>query len=88
MSSKKEISLSEATRKNELEEADRWLLELENTLRLAKGEPPLEKISELKDDETADLHNSTVDIKDPVVIEAGETMVDFIKLLEQQTASR
>ena len=88
MSSKKEISLSEATRKNELEEADRWLLELENTLRLAKGESPLEKISELKDDETADLHNSTVDIKDPVVIEAGETMVDFIKLLEQQTASR
>jgi carboxyl-terminal processing protease len=88
LNSKKEISLSEATRKNELEEADKWLLELENNLRLAKGEPPLEKISELKDDETVDLHNSTVDIKDPVVIEAGETMVDFIKLLEQKTASR
>ena len=35
-----------------------------------------------------DLHNATVDVKDPVVIEAGETMVDFIKLLEKKTASR
>jgi len=88
MTNKKEISLSEITRKNELEEADSWRLELENALRLSKGEAPLEKISDLKEDEDEVLHNATVDVKDPVVIEAGETMVDFIKLLEQKTASR
>jgi len=88
MRSKKEISLSENTRKKEREEADKWSLELENTLRLSKGEPPLEKISDLKTEDIGDRHNSKVDVKDPVVIEAGETMADFIELLEKKTASR
>ncbi len=88
MRSKKEISLSEKTRKKEREEADKWSLELENALRLGKGEPPLEKISDLKTEDVGDRHNSKVDVKDPVVIEAGETMADFIELLEKKTASR
>jgi carboxyl-terminal processing protease len=88
MRNKKEISLSEETRKKEQEDADKWRLELENALRLGKGEPPLEKVADLKEDDVMDLHNSTVDVKDPVVIEAGETMVDFIELLEKKTASR
>ncbi len=88
MRNKKEISLSEAKRKKELEDADKWRLELENALRLDKGEPPLENVADLKEDDAMDLHNSTVDVKDPVVIEAGETMADFIELLEKKTASR
>ncbi|MGB5882974.1 MAG: carboxy terminal-processing peptidase [Desulfobulbales bacterium] len=88
MRNKKEISLSEKTRKKEQEEADKWRLESENTLRLSKGEPPLDKVADLKEDAAMDLHNATVDVKDPVVIEAGETMVDFIELLEKKTASR
>ena len=88
MRNKKEISLSEKTRKKESEEADAWRLELENTLRLGKGEPPLEKISDLKEEEVADSHNSKVDLKDPVMIEAGGIMVDFIELLEKRAASR
>jgi carboxyl-terminal processing protease len=88
MIKKKEISLSENTRKKEREEADRWRLDLENALRLGKGEPPLEKISDSDEEEAEEIHNSIVDVKDPEVIEAGETMVDFIELLEKKTAFR
>jgi len=88
MIKKKEISLSENTRKKEREEADKWRLDLENALRLGKGEPPLEKISDSDMEEAEEIHNSIVDVKDPEVIEAGETMVDFIELLEKKTAFR
>ena len=88
MIKKKEISLSENTRKKEREEADKWRLDLENALRLGKGEPPLEKISDSDEEEAEEIHNSIVDVKDPEVIEAGETMVDFIELLEKKTAFR
>ena len=88
MRNKKEISLSEKTRKKESAEADAWRLELENALRSGKGEPPLEKISDLKEEEAMDSHNSKVDVKDPEVIEAGGVIVDFIELLEKRAASR
>ena len=87
MSNKKEISLSEETRKKESEDVDKWRLDLENILRLGKGEPPLEKISDLKEQESMNAHNSKVDVKDPVVIEAGEIMVDFIELLAKRIVS-
>ncbi len=35
-----------------------------------------------------ELHKSKVDVKDPMVVEAGETMADFIELLEKKTAFR
>ncbi|KPK00481.1 MAG: peptidase S41 [Desulfobacterales bacterium SG8_35] len=88
MSNKKAISLSEKTRREERVEADKWRLELENALRVGKGEPPLEKISDLKEDGARDSHNAKVDVKDPEVIEAGETLVDFIEFLDKRAASR
>jgi carboxyl-terminal processing protease len=88
MSSKKEISLSEKTTKKERDEADKWRLNLENTLRASKGEPTLEKIADLKEEDVVDLHKTKVDVKDPIVVEAGEIMVDFVELLEKKAASR
>jgi len=88
MSRRKEISLSVETRRREREKTDRWRLELENNLRLSKGEPILEKISDLKKEETGLPHNSKVDTEDPIVIEAGEILVDFIDFLQKGNASR
>ena len=45
------------------------------------------KISDLKEQESMNAHNSKVDVKDPVVIEAGEIMVDFIELLAKRIVS-
>jgi carboxyl-terminal processing protease len=88
MNSKKELSLSEKTRKKEREDADKWRLDLENSLRRSKGEPPLEKISDVAEEEVGGPHSTVVDVKNPEVIEAGEIIVDFIELLEKKTASQ
>ena len=80
---KKTISLSEQKRKKELEEADQWRLEWENNLRLSKGKPPLEKLSDLDEDEAEEAHltQTEIDVDDPLLVEAGEVVVDFIELL-------
>ncbi len=88
MTGKKEISLSEKTRIKEREEADKWRLDLENTLRLSKGEPSVAKISDLHEEEGLDPHSAKVDVKNPEVLEAGEVVVDFIELLEKKTAAQ
>lgn len=91
MGAKKEISLSEETRRQERQEADKWRLALENSLRLSKGEPVLEKISDLTDlneEKIREPHSSKVDANDPVVVEAGETLLDFIELVQKRNASR
>ena len=81
MSKKKEVSLSIKIRKQERQEADQWRLDLENGLRFSKGEPPLKDISELKEEVAKEPHNSKVDANDPLVLEAGEIMLDLIEVL-------
>ncbi len=89
MSSKKEISLSEPLRLQESKEADQWRLDLENKLRFSKGEPPLESLTELNDDESAGPHASEIDIKNPFIVQAAEVTVDFIELVtDSMTAHR
>jgi carboxyl-terminal processing protease len=80
---KKEVSLSLATRRKEREEADAWLLELENNLRASKGEALLQDIAALKEVEAGSAHASGIDTADPLVLEAGETMVDFLQFLQK-----
>ena len=85
---KKTVSLSEQKRREELEVADQWRLELENALRLSKREPPLEKLSDLQEDEVGDAHSSAINVKDPLMVEAAEVAVDFIELLWKNIANR
>jgi len=88
MRQKKIVSLSEQKRRKELEEADQWRLELENTLRLSKGEPPLDKLSDLSEDEAGGAHSSAIDVDDPLMVEAAEVVVDFVELLKRNVVQR
>ena len=88
MTNKKEVSLSEPLRLKESKEADQWRLDLENKLRHSKGEPPLESLKELNDDETAAPHASEIDVNNPFIVEAAELTVDFIELLSDGVASQ
>jgi len=89
MSSKKEISLSEPVRLQESKEADQWRLDLENKLRFSKGEPPLESLTELNDDESAGPHAPEIDVKNLFILQAAEVTVDFIELVtDSMTAHR
>jgi carboxyl-terminal processing protease len=85
---KKIVSLSEQIRKKEQEVADQWRLELENSLRLSKGEPPLEELSDLDEDESDEAHSSDIDITDPLMIEAAEVTADFVELLKKNIVYR
>ena len=87
MSSKKTVSLSEKYRKEELDKAEQWRLEAENTLRISKGKQPLLKISDL-DKEEADGPHGGIDSEDPLLKEAGETLVDFIKFVQEKITSK
>jgi carboxyl-terminal processing protease len=81
MRQKKEVSLSEKKRRKERDEAEQWLLQLENRLRLSKGEPPLEKLSDMEEDEEIGVaHGDNESKDDPLLNEAGEVLVDFINL--------
>ena len=76
------LSLNEARRRAENAEDDKWRLELENTLRMAKGEPELASLDELDDPEFDDEAPAE---DDPLLVEAGEILLDFIGL-ERQVA--
>ena len=81
MRRKKTLSLSEKTRRKERNEAEQWMLQMVNKLRVSKGEPPLEKISEMEDEEVVGAPHENFESKDdPMLNEAGEVMVDFINL--------
>ena len=81
---KKIVSLSEEKRKKEFEEADQWRLEQENALRLSKGKPLLENLSDLNEDKGIGHLSSEIDVNDPLVVEAAEVVVDFIELVKRK----
>jgi carboxyl-terminal processing protease len=84
---RKTVYLSEEKRRKELEEAEQWRLKLENALRLSKGKPLLEKLSDLDEDEALGGHSSKINVDDPLLVEASEVMIDFIEALGKNLAT-
>jgi carboxyl-terminal processing protease len=83
---KKLISLNENKRADEQENAKKWALKLENTLRLAKGKKPYGNYEELKKDQekTEKEDNETKGKNkdnDVILNESEQIMVDYIKQL-------
>jgi carboxyl-terminal processing protease len=77
------LSLKESQRTQEKEQDDAWRLELENALRVARGDEPVEsldaldEIIEAEEDEEPDPH------KDALLTESGKILLDFIGLTQQ-----
>jgi len=84
---KTEISLHEATRRQEREENDQWRLALENKRRLAKNLKPFKKISDFESDNNTEESGDQEPGNDPLLIEAGNILIDFISLSSQIMAS-
>ena len=73
------LSLNEEERRRQKAEEDAWRLDLENALRLAKGEPPLESLDDLQaEDELVGEENDIDPAEDPMLVEAGEVLLDLI----------
>ena len=74
------LSLNEATRQAENEADEQWRLNIENALRKARGEPEVASLDDLEDEEFEE--DSPVD-DDPMLVEAGEILLDLIGLEHQ-----
>ena len=74
-----QLSLNEAERRREKADWEAWRLELENALRLAKGEPPLQSLDDLEtDDGLAATEEDLPPAEDPILAEAGQVLLDLI----------
>ena len=74
-----QLSLNEAERRREKADWEAWRLELENALRLAKGEPPLQSLDDLEtDDDLAATEEDLPPAEDPMLAEAGQVLLDLI----------
>ncbi|MXW49010.1 MAG: tail-specific protease [Gammaproteobacteria bacterium] len=79
-----ELSLNEAERRRQKAEEDAWRLEVENTLRLAKGLSPLKDLDELEaEDDPADEDEADDPTNEAVLAEAGEVLLDLIGFRHQ-----
>jgi carboxyl-terminal processing protease len=82
---KTHLSLNEAKREQEKTVEDKWRLNLENTLRTAKGRDALESLEALDEEREAakdDEHAKDPD-KDAMLRETGNILVDYIGLTRQ-----
>lgn len=79
------VSLNEATRVAEKTRDDQWRLDLENALRLAKGDAPLANLEELEDefDAAARAEEEPDPKDDAMLVEAGYILRDYIGLVRQ-----
>ena len=76
---KEELSLNEAQRRREQADGEAWRLDLENALRVAKGEPPLQSLDDLEEEEDlADAPEDRPPADDPMLVEAGQVLLDLI----------
>ena len=89
MSSRKDVSLSEAKRRQESEEADRWRLELENKLRRDFNKSLLESLDDLKENPHGNTGaDDSEENEDYMQMEAAEVFVDFIELVSNEVAAQ
>jgi carboxyl-terminal processing protease len=79
------VSLQQSVRAQEKVSEDQWLLDLENGLRVAKGEEPVESLDALdelrKAEQEADEEPDPSE--DPLLTESGNILLDFIRLSHQ-----
>ncbi len=81
--SRTHISLNEKARIDEKAADDAWRLNLENTLRKAKGEAPLKSLDDLKDPEEDKDEPAE---KDAMLRESGHILLDLISARRQVAA--
>jgi carboxyl-terminal processing protease len=73
------LSLNEAQRRQEKADEDAWRLQLENTLRTAKGEAVLESLDALDEERETDEDPN----KDAMLRETGAILLDYVGLSRQ-----
>lgn len=78
------VSLNLETRRAQREAVEQRRLALENTLRAARGEPSIDTVEALREEETvepdAESESATADTPDAILDESGRILADYIRL--------
>jgi len=82
-SARTELSLKESVRTQEKKEEDAWRLDMENKLRLAKGEEPVASLEALDELIQAEQDEEVHADDDPLLTETGRILLDYIELTQQ-----
>ncbi len=79
------LSLKESRRLQEKAAEDAWILALENELRVAKGEEPVESLEALEELQKNQEQDAEAEdpADDPLLAESGQILVDYIDLSRQ-----
>ncbi len=78
-----QLSLQESKRTREKEQEDGWRLDLENTLRVAKGEESVESLDALDELMNEQRDEEPEPEKDAMLTESGKILLDYIGLTHQ-----
>jgi len=81
------VSLNYETRRTEKADADRWRLDLENTLRKSHGKEPVASLEELETVQQAEKDELKDPANDPLLRESANVLVDFIALTRMITVA-
>jgi carboxyl-terminal processing protease len=86
---KNEISLREATLKQERNESEAWQVESENRRRVEKGLSPIAKLSELEDEQKKDAQGRPINPQAEAMLEeSGRILIDMVVATQKYTAAR
>lgn len=84
-----QVPLNEARRKAEREEAENWLLQLENERRQAKGLEPLDNIAAIDETLPKDEEGHSLDPEAEALLhESGAITLDMIRLAKNQATAQ
>ncbi len=84
-----ELSLNEATLKQERDEAEAWQLAAENRRREAKQQTPIEKLSQLDDEREKDAQGRAISPEsEAIVAETGYILMDMVQLTLKYAAAK
>lgn len=77
------VSLNESVRTAERQREEQWRLDLENALRKAKGQEPLESYEDLEEANAARDDDADDPSEDAMLRESGQILVDYMQLTRQ-----
>lgn len=82
-----QVPLNISLVRDQRDEVEQWQIDTENTRRIAKGEPPIERLAELEDLMPKDSQGRPINPEaESILHETAEIMVDFIDLHLSNTA--
>ncbi len=81
------LSINQEIREKELEETEKWQLDIENRRRKAKGQEPIEKLEDLEKESNMEDEDDSAK-EDTLLAETANIMIDFLSMKNLESYSQ